>query len=108
MNWLNNLFSTAQDNDAEAWSPDALLVDVRSTGEFAGGHIEGAVNIPLDQFVQKYASSLPNKTQQIILYCQSGGRSGQAVQFLKQQQYTQVINGINAPTVARKTQRAIV
>lgn len=108
MNWLNQLFSSTPGNDTETWSADAALVDVRSPGEFAGGHVEGALNIPLDQFTQKFASALPDKNQQVIVYCQSGGRSGQAAQFLKQQQYTQVVNGINAASVARKTQRSIV
>jgi phage shock protein E len=108
MNWLNQLLSPAQGTDTAAWNADAVYVDVRSPAEFASGHVEGALNIPLDQFTQKYATALPDKAQQIVVYCQSGGRSGQAAQFLKQQQYTDIVNGINAPSVARKTQRAIV
>ncbi len=86
-----------------AWDADALLIDVRSPGEFASGYVEGAINLPLDRFVQAYESVMPDKSRQIVLYCQSGARSGQAVQFLAQQGYGKVVNGISAGTVALRT-----
>ncbi len=79
---------------------DALLIDVRTPAEYASGHVDGAVNLPLNRFVQEYAGVAPDKDRQIILYCQSGGRSGQAAQFLLQRNYKKVVNGISAGVVA--------
>ncbi|NJK35643.1 MAG: rhodanese-like domain-containing protein [Oscillatoriales cyanobacterium SM2_2_1] len=56
------------------------LVDVREGGEFAGERIEGAVLHPLSQF-NPGAIALPDG-KQLVLYCQSGNRSGQAAQKL--------------------------
>ena len=104
MNWPNQHAS----NSAEpAWDADALLLDVRSPGEYASGHVEGAINLPLDRFVQGYEGLAPDKSRQIVLYCQSGVRSGQAVQFLAQQGYRKLVNGISAGTVALRTGRLI-
>lgn len=107
MNWLSHLTSPASDSTAPAWAEDALLLDVRSAGEYASGYVEGAVNLPLDRFVQEYETVAPDKTRQIVVYCHSGARSGQAVQFLQQQNYANVVNGISAGTVALKTGRPI-
>lgn len=86
----------------------ALVIDVRSPLEFASGHVDGALNLPLDQFVDGYAQVAPDKQQAVVLYCASGGRSGQAAQFLTAQGYTQVFNGISASYVAGQLGRAIV
>ena len=92
---------------AAPWGIDALLIDVRSPAEFASGFVEGAINLPLDRFVQAYETVAPDKSRQIILYCQSGARSGQAVQFLAQQGYSKVVNGVSPGAVALKTNRPI-
>ncbi len=92
---------------AAPWDVDALLIDVRSPAEFASGFVEGAINLPLDRFVQAYETVAPDKSRQIILYCQSGARSGQAVQFLAQQGYSKVVNGVSPGAVALKTNRPI-
>lgn len=107
MNWLNKLFSNESDQSPSSWDQDAVVVDVRSPGEFAGGHVDGALNIPLDRFAQSYETALPDKARQVVLYCQSGARSGQAVQFLMQMKYENVVNGRNAGTVARQLNRPI-
>lgn len=59
----------------------AKLVDVRTPGEFGGGHLPGAVNIPLDQIGAR-ASDLKKAGKPIVLYCASGMRSGQAKRIL--------------------------
>ncbi len=107
MNWLSHLTSPASDSTSPAWAADALLLDVRSPGEYASGYVQGAVNLPLDRFVQEYENVAPDKTRQIVVYCHSGARSGQAVQFLLQQNYANVVNGISAGAVALKTGRPI-
>ena len=59
----------------------AKIVDVRTPGEFAGGHVEGSVNIPLDQFQARISEIDP--AEPVILCCASGGRSGMAKQILE-------------------------
>jgi phage shock protein E len=63
---------------------DFTILDVRTPAEFAGGHVAGSINIPLNEVEQKLAEIKALK-QPIILCCASGGRSGQATYFLKNQ-----------------------
>lgn len=60
-------------------SEGALLLDVRSPQEFSGGHIEGAINIPVHQLAERI-DEIPNAP--IVLYCRSGQRSGRAAALL--------------------------
>ena len=69
----------------------ALLVDVRSNAEFASGHIEGAVNIPVSE-LETRLPELGAKQGSIVLYCRSGARSARAKRFLESQGYTTVAN----------------
>jgi len=69
----------------------AFLVDVRSPGEFAEGHVKGSVNIPLDRVTMELAKFKDKKN--IIVFCRSGNRSGQAKSILEQQGITNVTNG---------------
>lgn len=57
-----------------------LLVDVRSPEEFAAGHLEGAVNLPVDG-IGRHAGELADK--ELVLYCRSGLRSQRALQVLR-------------------------
>jgi len=69
----------------------ALLIDVRSRGEFAGGHAKGSKNIPLNELVNSLQQL--DKEQNIVVVCASGMRSSQAVSFLKQNGFTNCYNG---------------
>ena len=68
----------------------AMIIDVRSPAEFNGGHIKGAVNIPL-QAIQSSFNKIP-KNKVIITCCASGMRSGSAKSLLKAAGYN-VHNG---------------
>lgn len=70
---------------------DAFLVDVRTPQEFAEGHVPGSVNIPLDE-VSNQVSKFKNKSN-IVVFCRSGNRSGQAKTILEQNGFTNVTNG---------------
>ena len=70
----------------------AIILDVRSKGEFSGGHIPKAMNIPLDQLGNNL-SKIKNKNTCIICCCASGMRSGSAAGILRAKGYTQVYNG---------------
>lgn len=62
----------------------AIVVDVRSPQEFASGHLEGSINIPVNVIGTK-VKELKAKNTPIILCCASGMRSGSATALLKAQ-----------------------
>ncbi len=61
-------------------SPNDLILDVRTPGEFAAGHVPKAKNIPVDQ-VMKHVEEL-KKFSKVYMYCRSGGRVTLAHQIL--------------------------
>ena len=63
--------------DALLRQGQVLLVDVREPGEFAAGHIAGAVNVPLSRFTP--AAIPPAAGRQVVLQCAGGRRSGMAL-----------------------------
>jgi len=69
-----------------------IILDVRTKGEFVGGHIKGSLNIPVDQLSSQLAK-LKNKNQPIITCCASGMRSASAKGILATNGYSQVFNG---------------
>jgi Rhodanese-related sulfurtransferase len=68
-----------------------FLVDVRTPDEFAEGSVVGAVNIPLSVLEQEL-SQFKNK-ENIIVFCRSGARSGNAQIILQQHGFENVVNG---------------
>ena len=70
----------------------AIIVDVRSKGEYAGGNIKGSINIPVDQLSNNLAK-LKDKNKTIITCCASGMRSASAKSILKSNGYSNVHNG---------------
>ena len=71
----------------------ALLVDVRTPAEFAAGHLDGALNIPLDQIVDRKAELGSDLDRSIVLYCRTGHRSGLAEKALEGVGFTHLLNG---------------
>lgn len=67
-----------------------VLVDVRTEEEYAEGHIEGALLLPLDQLETLSEEQLPDKDATILVYCRSGNRSAQASALLVELGYTQI------------------
>jgi phage shock protein E len=65
----------------------ALLLDVRTPAEFAGGHVDGALNIPVQVLGQRLGD-LGAKDREIVVYCQSGGRSARAATELRAAGFT--------------------
>lgn len=68
---------------------DLFLMDVRSPDEYAEGHIEGAVNIPMNTVADSLAL-LPNLDANIVVYCGSGHRSAIVMEVLNLLGYTNV------------------
>lgn len=69
-----------------------VIVDVRTKAEYAGGHIKGSKNIPL-QALNSNLNSLRNKDKPVITCCATGMRSASAKSLLKSKGYTNVYNG---------------
>lgn len=73
----------------------SVLLDVRTREEYIDAHIPGSLNIPLDK-LQTVENKIPDKSTPLFVHCLSGGRSRQAVHFLKHIGYSDVtdIGGI--------------
>ena len=69
----------------------AVLLDVRTSSEYAEGHIPGSKNLPL-QSIDKVERMIENKATPIFVHCLSGARSRQAAAVLQQMGYTNVKN----------------
>ena len=68
------------------------ILDVRTDGEYNGGHIKGAISIPVDEIEARAEKKLPDKNAVILVYCQSGARSARAARALAGMGYTNVSN----------------
>jgi phage shock protein E len=75
----------------EAVAGGALLLDVRSEGEFASGHLEGAVNIPV-QVLAERIGDVGDPARPVVVYCRSGLRSRRAKAILEQHDFVNVLN----------------
>lgn len=67
-----------------------VIVDVRQTEEFAQGHIEGALLMPLDTLAARYTDL--SKDVKLVVYCRSGHRSAKAVAFLREHGYANAVS----------------
>ncbi len=93
INTLKKLFGFGPSvNYAELVKNGATILDVRSRGEYAGGHIKGSINISVDT-LRGNLVKLKDKNKPIITCCASGMRSASAKSILLSSGYTQVYNG---------------
>ena len=69
----------------------AVLLDVRTPEEYAGGHVAGSRNLPL-QMIARVEDEIPDKEMPLFVYCQSGARSRRAAAFLEKIGYARVKN----------------
>lgn len=67
-----------------------VILDVRTKEEFDQGHIPDAILIPDYEITKKAEQMLPDKEQQILVYCRSGRRSKGASEALVKMGYTNV------------------
>lgn len=92
-----------QAHDILKANPDAIYLDVRTEPEFAQGHPQGAINVPVvfikgagqielnGEFVEVVARTLPRE-KKLVVGCLSGGRSQRACDLLEAAGYTDLTN----------------
>lgn len=88
---IKNIFGIKSVDYVHLVKSGAEIIDVRTKGEYAGGHIRGSKNIPVDS-LSNHISKL-NKNKVIITCCASGMRSGVAKTMLKNNGFKEVYNG---------------
>ena len=89
---LKKLFGSNNTEFSHLMKEGAIILDVRTEGEFARGHIEGAMNIPVDD-LNKKVHLIKDKNKNIITCCASGRRSAFAVNILKLNGFSNVYDG---------------
>lgn len=100
MSILGKLFGMKSVDFKQLVQEGAVIVDVRTPGEFQGGHIKGSINVPL-QGIQSSLGKIP-KNKTIITCCASGMRSASAKNLLKSAGYAEVHNGGGWMSLKRK------
>ena len=100
MGLLNALFGKSTNNVAEYLEKGAVIIDVRTRGEYQGGHIKNAKHIPLQELNNRF-KEVKKLNKPIIVYCASGMRSGSAASMLKSNG-VDAINGGGIGSLQRK------
>jgi rhodanese-related sulfurtransferase len=77
---------------ARSGGDEMLIVDVRTPDEFASGHVPGAINVPHDQVQSRMAELTPHREQEVVLYCERGGRASKAADLLAQEGFETVFH----------------
>ena len=90
MDFLKMIFGKKVDLQ-EVISGGAVILDVRTKGEYQSGHLKNSINIPIDKLEQNIKKL--NKNKSIITCCASGSRSASAKRILKSNGFEQVYNG---------------
>lgn len=89
---IKNLLGIKTIDYAQLIREGAVILDVRTKGEYGSGHIRGSVNIPVDQ-LHKNLQKFKDKKRPIITCCESGMRSASAKGILKSNGFINVHNG---------------
>jgi phage shock protein E len=77
---------------AQAAYAEPVWIDVRSAEEYASDHIDGDANVPLAEIDAQALADKYGKDAELMLYCRSGNRAGQALEILKSAGFSKVSN----------------
>ena len=90
---FKKIFGKVEEHDySEILRNGGVIIDVRTKGEFAGGHVKGSKNIPLNA-LSNNLNKIKSKDKPVITCCASGMRSASARKMLMSYGYTNVYNG---------------
>ena len=89
---IKNLFKRETIDYGQLVKAGAVIIDVRTTQEYNGGHIKGSKNIPLAEIPHKL-KPFSDKEKTYITCCASGMRSASAKSIMKKNGYLNVHNG---------------
>lgn len=95
----------ALDNNKVATDAKSTVIDVRTEGEYAGGHLKDAINIPHTKIRMAIKDHVRDKGQKIILYCHSGMRARIAQEILEDMGYSNAINAGSYASLKRKEEK---
>lgn len=82
--------SAAEVSDKIKNTPDVQIVDVRTKGEFKGGHIANASNVEISSAEFKSMASALDKNKPVLVYCLSGGRSAKAAEYFRNEGFKEI------------------
>lgn len=71
---------------------ETLVLDLRTTADYAGGHIKGAKSAPLKDFSSSVDSFSGHKDKHVLIYCNSGTTATRAITLLKKAGFTKINN----------------
>ena len=89
---IKNLLGVKTIDYAQLVKDGAIIVDVRTNGEFSSGHIKGSINIPVNSLAHNL-TKLKAKNKPVITCCASGMRSASAKSILQSNGFSNVYNG---------------
>lgn len=73
-------------------NPNLVILDVRTTEEYAEGHIENSINIDFNAGYFKTKINKLDKNKTYLVYCRTGNRSGKAIKVMEQLGFKEVYN----------------
>jgi phage shock protein E len=85
-----------------------MIIDVRTIEEWNSGHLASAQHLELQLVAVGIEQLVPDKSQQLYLYCRSGNRSGQAKTLVEAMGYTNVVNAGGVADAGALLDEAIV
>lgn len=71
-------------------NPEIQIVDVRTKGEFKGGHVTNASNVEISSAEFKSMAAALDKNKPVLVYCLSGGRSSKAAEYFKAEGFKEI------------------
>jgi len=89
---IKSLLGIKTINYAQLVNDGAIILDVRTSGEFSTGHIKGSINIPVNSLAHNL-TKLKAKNKPVITCCASGMRSASAKNILQSNGFSDVYNG---------------
>lgn len=87
---MNNKLTYSEVKNIMKNNYSTILIDVRSRQEFGEGHIANAINLPVYDLEKKINNYVPDKSNIIILYCQTEIRSNKAKRILEKVGYRDI------------------